>query len=110
MKHADILAQLEAIITQRRHQPAQASYVASLYAKGPRKIAQKVVEEAAELAIAAVSGEGRDNIVSEAADVLFHMMVLLAQAEIGLDEVFAELKRREGTSGHIEKASRKEKP
>lgn len=105
MQHLDVLEQLTSTIAARRQADPASSYVASLFAKGRSKIAQKVAEEGAELAIAAVS-EGRDKIVSEAADVLFHLLVLLEQAEIGLDEVLAELKRREGLSGLDEKASR----
>lgn len=105
MNAIDLLTRLEDTIASRRDADAGASYVASLFAKGRGKIAQKVVEEAGELAIAAVS-EGRDKIVSEAADVLFHVMVLLKDADVGLKDVLAELARREGISGHEEKASR----
>lgn len=70
------------------------------------KIAQKVGEEATETVIAALSGD-RAELVGEAADLLFHLMVLLAAKEVSLAEVLAELDRREGASGIAEKAARK---
>ncbi|TXC69587.1 phosphoribosyl-ATP diphosphatase [Sphingomonas ginsenosidivorax] len=100
-----ILDRLEATIRARRDAPADASYTASLFARGRAKIAQKVGEEAVETVIAACSGDAA-SIVPEAADLLFHLAVLLADAGLSLDDVRAELERREGVSGHDEKASR----
>ena len=79
--------------------------MAKLFARGLPKIAQKVGEEATESVIAALSGS-REELTGEAADLLFHLMVLLAAKDVSLAEVLAELDRREGTSGIAEKASR----
>ena len=103
----DQLDALEALIASRKHGDTDASYVASLFAKGRAKIAQKVGEEAVETVIAACSGDAAA-IVPEAADLLFHLMVLLADAGLSLDDVRAELARREGLSGLEEKRQRKE--
>ncbi|MCU6455644.1 phosphoribosyl-ATP diphosphatase [Sphingomonas sp. A2-49] len=101
----DPLDRLEATIRARRAAAdAGDSYVASLFAKGRPKIAQKVGEEATETVIAALAAP--DTLASEAADLVFHLLVLLADAGLGLDDVRAELARREGVSGHAEKASR----
>lgn len=105
MDHADQLARLEAVIAARRQGDPSASYVARLNAKGIGKIAQKVGEEATETVIAAVSG-GREELVGEAADLVFHLLVLLSAKGVSLGEVLGELARREGTSGIDEKASR----
>lgn len=101
----DILDRLEATIRARRDGDPDASYVARLTAKGRVKIAQKVGEEAVETALAAV-GPDPAAIVPEAADLVFHLLVLLADAGFGLDDVCAELARREGLSGIEEKAGR----
>ena len=102
---ADTLSQLEATIAGRRNADPALSYVAALSAKGVPKIAQKVGEEAVETVIAALSGD-RAAIASEAADLLFHLLVLLDATGVPLAEVFAELDRREGVSGIAEKAAR----
>ena len=100
----DVLDRLETTIRARRDADAGASYVASLFARGRGKIAQKLGEEAVETVIAATSEP--EKITSEAADLLFHLLVLLADADLSLDDVRAELARREGLSGHDEKAAR----
>lgn len=102
-KSADILTNLTKVIESRKGKDAPSSYVASLFDKGTEHIAQKVGEEAVELALASVT-EGKT--VSEAADLLFHMMILLSDKGYNLDDVAAELARREGISGHDEKAGR----
>jgi phosphoribosyl-ATP pyrophosphohydrolase len=99
------LERLETVIAERRRASADSSYVASLFAKGREKIAQKVGEEATETVIAALSGDP-EKLTSEAADLLFHLMVLLADGGVGIDDVLAELDRRDGVSGIAEKASR----
>ena len=99
------LERLEKTIAARRAADPDASYVAKLFARGLPKIAQKVGEEATESVIAALSGSDQD-LTGEAADLLFHLMVLLAARDIPLAAVLAELDRREGTSGIAEKASR----
>ncbi len=105
MEHSDILARLEATIGERLNGDPTASYVAKLNAKGIGKIAQKVGEEATETVIAALSGNHQD-LVGEAADLIFHLMVLLGAKGVPLAEVLTELQRREGTSGIVEKAGR----
>jgi phosphoribosyl-ATP pyrophosphohydrolase len=103
----DQLDALEALIASRKGGDPDASYVARLFAKGRAKIAQKVGEEAVETVIAACSGDDA-GIVPEAADLMFHLLVLLADAGLSLDDVRAELARREGLSGLEEKRQRKE--
>lgn len=103
---SDTLQRLEATIASRRGGDPSSSYVAKLHAKGVGKIAQKVGEEAVETVIAALSGEPAE-LVGEAADLLFHLMVLLSARDVPLADVLAELDRREGVSGIAEKASRK---
>lgn len=102
----DTLARLEATIAQRRAALPDSSYVAKLNARGLPKICEKVGEEATETVIAALSGSDAE-LTGEAADLIFHLMVLLGAKEIPLADVLAELDRREGTSGLEEKASRK---
>jgi phosphoribosyl-ATP pyrophosphohydrolase len=103
----DTLARLEQTIRARRGADAATSYVAKLSAKGRRKIAQKLGEEATETVIAALT-EDKKALTGEAADLLFHLLVLLADCDVSLDAVLAELDAREGVSGIAEKASRKE--
>jgi phosphoribosyl-ATP pyrophosphohydrolase len=100
----DTLDRLEATIRARRDSDPSTSYVAKLFARGRLKIAQKLGEEAVETALAAVAEP--DKLASEAADLIFHLAVLLADAGLSLDDVRAELARREGLSGIAEKAAR----
>jgi len=104
---SDILDTLETVIRSRRGDDPDASYVARLSARGRAKIAQKLGEEAVETVIAAM-GQDHKALVGEAADLLFHLLILLADAGLSLDDVRAELSRREGISGIAEKAARKE--
>jgi phosphoribosyl-ATP pyrophosphohydrolase len=101
----EILARLETVIASRRTADPASSYVARLHAKGLGKIAQKLGEEAVETVIAALT-EDRQALVGEAADLLFHLLVLLGAKDVPLADVLAELDRREGVSGLAEKASR----
>ncbi len=101
----ETLTRLEQVIAERKAASPDASYVAKLNAGGIEKIAQKLGEEAVETVIAALSGS-REEVVGEAADLIFHLLVLLQARRIKLDEVMAELDRREGTSGIEEKAIR----
>lgn len=101
----DILDTLEAVIRERRNADPSTSYVARLSGKGRAKIAQKLGEEAVEAAIAAVQDD-RAGLTGEAADLIFHLLVLLADTGLTLDDVRAELARREGISGIDEKAGR----
>lgn len=102
---ADTFDALEAVIRERRGGDPDSSYVARLTAKGRAKIAQKLGEEAVETVIAAIEDD-KVALTSEAADLVFHLAVLLADAGLSLDDVRAELARREGVSGIDEKASR----
>lgn len=101
----DTLDALEKTIRERRAGDPDASYVARLTAKGRAKIAQKLGEEATETVIAAIQDD-KAGLVSESADLIFHLAVLLADAGLSLDDVRTELARREGVSGIAEKASR----
>ena len=103
----DILIRLEAIIQRRMHAAPDESYVALMHSHGAAYIARKLGEESTEAVVAALTGT-RDQLVNEAADVLFHLLVLLAEKEIPFDDVLAELERREGISGLEEKAARTE--
>ncbi|MES2055874.1 MAG: phosphoribosyl-ATP diphosphatase [Pseudomonadota bacterium] len=102
----DFLTSLETVIRDRRGADPSTSYTASLFAKGRAKIAQKLGEEAVETVIAALGGDTKE-LTSEAADLVFHLLVLLADAGLSLDDVRAEMMRREGVSGIDEKAARK---
>ncbi len=102
----DILSQLAQILEQRKTQSADQSYVASLYAKGLDAILKKIGEESAETIIAAKGGN-KEQVVYEIADLWFHTLVLLAQQELGPEDVLKELQRRLGTSGIDEKTARK---
>lgn len=103
----DTLSRLESTIAERRAASPDASYVAKLNAKGLPKIAQKVGEEGVETVIAALTGSDQE-LVGEAADLLFHLLVLLGAKDIALADVLAELDRREGVSGLVEKAARED--
>ncbi len=106
MTDFDALARLEATIAARKGAGPDSSHTAKLLAKGPKKCAEKFGEEAVEAIVAAAVND-RDNLVYESADVLYHMLVMLAARGVTLAEVLAELERREGVSGIAEKASRK---
>ena len=99
------LDDLEGIIIQRATQSPDISYTAKLLASGPSRAAKKLGEEAVEAAIAAVEKD-RSALVCEAADVLYHLMVVLRSADIPLSDVLGELERRTCQSGLEEKASR----
>ena len=102
---SDPLDRLQATIIARRGADPAASYVAALFAKGRARIAQKLGEEAVETVIAAC-GPDPAEIIPEAADLVFHLLVLLADAGLSLDDVRGELARREGLSGIEEKLNR----
>ena len=99
------LDDLAAIIRDRAGADGGTSYTKSLLDKGPARVAKKFGEEAVELVIAAVEGEAQP-IVGEAADVLYHLLVLLQSRGVPPGDVLAELERRTAQSGHAEKASR----
>jgi phosphoribosyl-ATP pyrophosphohydrolase len=102
----DRFDQLLATIVERRSADPTTSYVAKLTAKGRAKLAQKLGEEAVEVVIAAVSDD-RAALVSESADLIFHLALLLADMDLSFDDIRTELARREGVSGIDEKAGRK---
>lgn len=99
------LERLAATIAERRNASPEESYVAKLIGKGKKKIAQKVGEEGVEVALAMMQ-ERKESIVSESADLLFHLLVAWEFTGVTLDDVAGELARREGVPGLKEKASR----
>jgi phosphoribosyl-ATP pyrophosphohydrolase len=102
---ADVLARLAKVIAARRDADPESSYVAALFAKGDDAIAKKIGEEATETVMAAKDKDPR-RITAEIADLWFHCLVLLVRHGLSPADVTAELARREGISGHAEKASR----
>ena len=101
------LERLAATIEARRGADPATSWTAKLLAAGPERCARKFGEEAVEAVIEAVAGD-RARLTSEAADVLYHLLVMLAAREVALSDVLAELERREGVSGVAEKAARRD--
>jgi len=102
----DAIDRVAATIAARRGADPAASYVASLFAKGDDAILKKIGEEATETVMAAKDGD-KIRLVAEVADLWFHCLVLLASHGLGPDAIREELARREGVSGHAEKASRR---
>ena len=100
------LEQLENLIAQRSSAPSGESWTAQLLEKGPEKCAEKFGEEAIELIIETVKNDS-NGLINEAADVIYHLLVLLKSREISLSHVMAELERRTAQSGLTEKAARK---
>lgn len=101
----DTLSRLAETIASRANADPDSSWTAKLLAKGPEKCAEKFGEEAVEAIIASVKGD-TTNLTAEAADVLYHLLVMLQASGVKFDSVLAELDRREGTSGIAEKAAR----
>jgi phosphoribosyl-ATP pyrophosphohydrolase len=99
------LNELADLIAARKDADPETSWTAKLLSKGPEKCAEKFGEEAIEAIIEAVKGDNA-KLTAEAADVLFHLLVMLTARGVALDDVMAELARRQGTSGIAEKASR----
>ena len=99
------LDRLAATIAARKGADPDTSWTAKLLSKGPEKCAEKFGEEAIEAVIEAVRGD-REKLTFEAADVLYHLLVMLAARDVTLADVLAELDRRDGTSGLAEKAAR----
>lgn len=102
---SDVLQRLSATIAARRGADPASSHTAAMLAKGPDKCAEKFGEEAVE-AIVAAARRDRPALIAESADVLYHLMVMLAAQDVSLADVLAELARREGVSGVAEKAAR----
>lgn len=101
----DIFKDLFDTIQSRKGADPESSYTASLLAKGTAKIAQKVGEEAVETCIEALQGN-KEALANESADLLYHLMVLWADQGLTPDDIMKVLQKRQGTSGHEEKASR----
>lgn len=99
------MEKLRATIEERWAADPEVSYVAKMARRGRRKMAQKVGEEAVEVAIAAVS-QDKEKLISESSDLIFHLMVLWQDAGVTLDDIADEFERREGRSGLAEKKSR----
>jgi len=106
MMKDDVLTRLGEVLASRREADPATSYVASLFAKGEDAVLRKLAEETAEVVLAAKGGD-KLNIVRETADLWFHSLVMLAWHGLKPEDVLAELRRREGTSGIEEKAARK---
>jgi len=105
MSTHDILHRLSDTLASRRHADPEKSYTAKLFAGGPDSILKKIGEESAELIMASKDGK-RLNIVRESADLVYHVLVLLAYYDLGIEDVSQEMRRREGISGIDEKNSR----
>ncbi len=103
----DTLTNLAATIAARRSADPASSYVAKLLAAGPPLAARKLGEEAVETVVAALAGNATE-LTAEAADLLFHLLVVLEARGVSFANVLAELERREGVSGIAEKAARSE--
>lgn len=99
------LDRLAATIAARKGSDPETSWTAKLLSRGPEKCAEKFGEEAVEAIIEAVRGD-RERLTAEAADVIYHLLVMLAARDVTLADVLAELERREGMSGLAEKAGR----
>ena len=102
------LEELERVIAARALASTEDSWTAKLLAKGPEKVAEKFGEEAIECLIEAVRGD-REKLTSEAADVLFHLLVMLRSRDISVADVMTELEARQAQSGLAEKATRNAK-
>ena len=102
---AGILRRIAATIEARRQADPKQSYVASLLAGSDDGVLKKIGEEATETILAAKEGD-KIHLIGEVADLWFHCLVLLARHGLGPGDVLRELERREGVSGHVEKASR----
>jgi phosphoribosyl-ATP pyrophosphohydrolase len=102
----DVLHRLAALIASRRYDKAAGSYTRELLDAGPERCAKKLGEEAVETVIAAL-GSDRTALTREAADLVYHLLVLLESRDLALDDVLQELQSRMGTSGLVEKAARK---
>ena len=102
---SDILIQLAKTIEARKGADPESSWTAKLLSKGPEKAAEKFGEEAVEAIIEAVKGD-KAALTREAADVIYHLMVMLAARDVALSDVLTELERRTSQSGIFEKANR----
>ena len=104
----NILTRLAQTIESRKDEGDKKSYAAKLFKRGPEKCAEKFGEEAVEAIIAAAKGD-KKNLTEEAADVIFHLLVMLSSCDVKFKAVLQELESREGKSGLVEKSERKNK-
>ena len=104
----NIVERLSVLLKERKNADPSSSYVASLYAKGNEKIIEKIAEETDELIAEITEDPEKNKVIHEAADLWFHVMVLLTNSGIDPTEVLKELENREGLSGIEEKKGRKE--
>ena len=102
----DIIEELFGVIEQRKGEDPEASYVARAVARGREHVAKKVGEEGVEVALAGALGD-RKGIVSESADLLFHLLILWSAAGVAPAEVLDELSKRRGVSGLAREADRR---
>ena len=109
MIDAEVLHRVQQTLIARKGASPDSSYVAGLYAKGTDSICKKIAEEAAETIMAAKDGD-RLHLVRETCDLWFHSLILMTQFDIGVDDILAEFRRREGISGIDEKNSRGNNP
>jgi phosphoribosyl-ATP pyrophosphohydrolase len=107
MERIEVLSDIADVIDSRKGADPHTSYVAKLFSKAPDAALKKVGEEACEVVMAAKDGD-KDHLIYEVADLWFHSMVVLSQAGLRPEQVVAELARREGVSGLVEKANRKD--
>lgn len=107
MERIPIISEIADVIDSRKDADPHTSYVAKLFSKGPDAVLKKVGEEATEVVMAG-KDKDPDHLIYEVADLWFHSMVALSQAGLRPEQVLMELQRREGTSGLVEKASRKD--
>ena len=107
MERIPIISEIADVIDSRKDADPHTSYVAKLFSKGPDAVLKKVGEEATEVVMAGKDNDP-DHLIYEVADLWFHSMVALSQAGLRPEQVLMELQRREGTSGLVVKASRKD--
>ena len=105
-RNGGIVEELFGVIEQRKGSDPEASYVARTFARGREHVAKKVGEEGVEVALAGALGD-RKGVVSESADLLFHLLILWSDAGVAPAEVFDELAKRRGTSGLAREAARR---
>lgn len=104
---SNVLTEIQNVLEQRKSADPNESYTAQLLHKGEDKILKKVIEEAGEVLMASKDGGG-EHLIYETADLWFHSMILLAHHGLRVEDVLAELARRQGLSGLVEKANRTE--
>lgn len=107
---ANVLQQLMDVIRQRRDEMPSGSYTTELFQGGAAKIGSKITEEAGEVVEAGTTGDDREHLIHEAADLIYHLLVMLAYRHVTVSDVEAKLASRFGISGLAEKAARAQTP